>query len=216
MSESENGHRGVRERELKFSTTHSGPPDEAELRAALTAAGFELGPARTVIVKDRYFDDARLSLSRAGVALRRRMMDGQMLATLKTRGTVSGALHDRDELEMPISDQEWPKPIYDRIAVLTAPGLLQARTIIETERHSHAVLVDGAPVATLAFDAVTARPQNGKRSVSFDEVEIEAHGSTGAETLEAIAAAVESVAPLTANPSSKLERARELLLLGDW
>ncbi|MEX2541139.1 MAG: CYTH domain-containing protein [Trueperaceae bacterium] len=204
------------ERELKFSTAGNGTPNEVELGQALGRAGFELGPAARIRNKDRYFDDARLSLSRAGIALRRRMSEGRMLATLKTRGRIEGALHDREEIELPMEGQEWPRPILDRIAMATAPGLLQPHTVVETERLRYAVLQDGRPVAQLAFDNVSARAQQGERSVGFDEVEIEAHGNTSAETLERIAGAVGELMPLTANTSSKLERVRQLLMVGDW
>ncbi|MEX2535682.1 MAG: CYTH domain-containing protein [Trueperaceae bacterium] len=204
------------ERELKFSTPRDQPPSEEELRAALAGAGFDLGAAAGVHNKDRYFDDARLNLSRAGLALRRRMTEGQMLATLKTRGRVDGALHDREEIELAMEGQEWPQVIYNRIAAITAPGLVQPHTLVETERLRYAVLKDGRAAAVLAFDSVTARTQHGDRTVSFNEVEIEAHGNTDDATLDAIAAAVAEVIPLTPNSFSKLERVRELLMVGDW
>ena len=204
------------ERELKFSTQRDGAPTDAELGAALSSAGFDLGPVAHVHNKDRYFDDARLSLSRAGLALRRRMTEGQMLATLKTRGLVQGALHDREETELPMDGRAWPKPILDRIAAVTSPDLVKSHTVIETERVRYAVLEEGRTAALLAFDSVTARSQNGERSVSFDEVEIEAHGSTESETLERIAAAVDQVVTLTPNSTTKLERVRQLLMFGDW
>lgn len=204
------------ERELKFSTLREDAPNDVELGLALDRAGFELGPGARIRNKDRYFDDSRLSLSRAGVALRRRMSEGQMLATLKTRGRVDGALHDREEIELPMEGQEWPKPILDRIATVTAPGFLQPHTVIETERVRYAVLMQGKPVAQLAFDSVSARAQQGERSVGFDEVEIEALGSTPVDTLERIAGAVGELIALAPNSSSKLERVRQLLMVGDW
>lgn len=203
------------ERELKFSTTGDVPPDEEELAAALSRAGFELGPSTTLYNKDRYFDDARLSLSRAGLAVRRRMSEGRMLATLKTRGRVEGALHDREEIELAMDGPEWPLPIRNRIAMVTFPGLLQPHTIVETERVRYAVLARGKPLALLAFDTVSARPQQGDRSVGFEEIEIEALGSAKAETLQRIAGAVAETLPLSSNTTTKLERVRELLLLGD-
>lgn len=204
------------ELELKFSTPSEGPPSEDELRSALAAGGFELGPPLQVENKDRYFDDPRLSLSRAGLALRRRMSEGKMLATLKTRGTVDGALHDRDEIELPMEGQEWPRQILDRIVRVTSPSLLQPHTTVETERLRYGILREGRLVALLAFDSVSARSQRGERSVGFEEVEIEAHGRTDRGTLDLIAAAVAEVVPLSANSASKLERVRELLLIGDW
>lgn len=204
------------ERELKYSTPADGPPDEEELARALERLGFELGPGSRVRNKDRYFDDARLSLSRAGLALRRRMSEGSVVATLKTRGRVEGALHDREEIELPVEGSEWPRPILERVAAVTAPGLLQPRTLIETDRLRFAVLRNGKPLAVLAFDSVEARAQAGAGSVGFDEVEIEAYGQADSETIEQIAAAVTEVIPLTPNPSSKLERVRELLMFGNW
>lgn len=206
----------VNERELKFSTQLEGEPNAAELERSLAAAGFDLGPAARVYNKDRYFDDARLSLSRAGLALRRRMTDGEVVATLKTRGRVEGALHEREEIELPMEGREWPRPILDRIETITAPGMVQTHTIIETERVRYAVLEAGRPAAVLAFDSVTARTPHAERTVGFTEVEIEAHGPTGIDTLERIAGAVDEVVPLTANSTTKLERVRQLLMFGGW
>ena len=204
------------ERELKFSSQLDRDPNESELAGALEAAGFVLGPATRIHNKDRYFDDARLSLSRAGLALRRRMSEGEVVATLKTRGQIVGALHDREEIELPMEGHAWPKPIRDRVETLTELGMIKTHTVIETERLRYAVLEGGRPVAILAFDSVTARTPQGERSVGFSEVEIEAHGPTEAGTLERIAQAVDRIVPLTANSSTKLERVRQLLMFGDW
>jgi len=202
------------EHELKFSTPEEGAPDEAALREAVEAAGFELGPAVDVSHKDRYYDDSRLSLSRAGYALRRRMGEGKVVATLKTKGTVAGASHQRGELELPLEGNDWPKAIYDRIAPVCVPGYLQPQTVIETERVIYSVLEEGAVIAILSFDAVTGKAQNGTASVSFNEVEVEAKGEVEERKLEAIAQAVGQVLPLVPSESTKLERVRQLLMGG--
>ncbi|MEX2501073.1 MAG: CYTH domain-containing protein, partial [Trueperaceae bacterium] len=111
------------ETELKFSRVDEHVPSEMELAAAFEAAGLRVGPAKRVLNVDRYFDDARASLARVGYALRTRMSDGAMLATLKTLGSVEGALHRRDELELPLPEDAsgadpWPEAIAERVRMV--------------------------------------------------------------------------------------------------
>lgn len=205
-----------RERELKFSTTSEHVPATAELAPALERAGFELGQPALVQIRDRYFDDARASLARAGLALRRRMAEGRMVATLKDRGTVRDGMHDRSELELPLPQHGWPDAIAERVSVVTDPQSLKPYTVIDTEQCRWAVTREGRSVAVLTFDAVTAKQQHGERTVHFNEVEIEAVGAVQEEELRRIAGAVAEVVPLTPSDTTKLERARTLLLLGGW
>lgn len=201
-----------RELELKFTT--DGPlPDAAALRQALGPLDLQVGDPKKDWIKDRYFDDPRASLSRAGLALRRRMRDGQMLATLKTRGSVEGAAHDRHELELPLPDKGWPQEIEDRIAFITISSTLRPYTVLDSERTVFAVLSsEGGAVAELSFDLVVAKFQNGEAKVEFLEIELEAAEGTEEAELERIAEALETVMVLVPSPFTKLERAQALLM----
>lgn len=201
-----------RELELKF-TTDGALPGQEQIRAALAGLGLSVGEVHKGYVKDRYFDDPRASLSRAGLALRRRMKDGQMLATLKTRGSIEGATHDRHELELPLPERGWPQEIEDRIAFITISSTLRPYTVLDSERTVFPLLdADSGQVAELSFDLVTAKFQNGEAKVEFLEIEIEAKAEAGEVLLEDIAGALETVMVLVPSPFTKLERAQALLM----
>jgi len=201
-----------RELELKF-TTDGALPDAAAIRDAVATLGLSLGEVHKGYIKDRYFDDPRASLSRAGLALRRRMRDGQMLATLKTRGSVDGATHDRHELELPLPERGWPQEIEDRIALVTISSTLRPYTVLDSERTVFPLLrKDGGQVAELSFDLVTAKFQHGEATVEFLEIEVEAAPGVDEADLEGVAAALETVMELVPSPFTKLERAQALLM----
>lgn len=202
------------ERELKYGTAADAPPDLEDLARSLRHLGLEPAPPVVVRSRDRYYDDARLSLSRAGLALRRRLSEGSAVATLKSRGVVRGALLEREELELPLAGNDWPKPILDRVARCTAPGLLQPHTVIDTERSRFALMEGERPVALLCFDSVSGRSQNGVTEVGFAEVEIEAVAGTDVDLLTRIGEALTDLLSLTPDPVNKLDRVRELLMLG--
>ncbi len=201
-----------RELELKF-TTDSPLPTVSELQSALEPLGLSTAEARKLFVKDRYFDDARASLSRAGLALRRRMQDGQMLATLKTRGNVQGAHHEREEIELPLPERGWPQQIEDRVSLVTEVSALKPYVVIDNERTLFPVFnAQMEPICELSFDLVRAGFQQGSTRVEFFEIEIEAAEDVQLQALEDIAAALEKLLTLSPSPFTKLERAQALLL----
>ncbi|MDZ7800846.1 MAG: CYTH domain-containing protein [Trueperaceae bacterium] len=213
------------ETELKFSLTVEEVPEAGVLAAALQPVGLTLGRASQVVHKDRYYDDARLSLSRAGYALRRRMADGRMLATLKTLGSVEGALHRRDELEDEIPADApawnpWPAAISERIGMVTDVRSLRGAFELTTERRLFDLLDAGRRVAVASFDAVAARRTTSERTVHWNELEIEAvapeEGGEAAreDALRRAAEAIGTVVALVPASHTKLERARALLSLG--
>lgn len=211
------------ETEMKFSLMDDHVPSAAELAQPLAAEGFSVGPARHTVHKDRYYDDPRLSLSRAGFALRRRMVDGELLATLKTLGSIDGALHRREELELPMGDtgdpgNPWPEPIAEQLRTVTDVRSLRATFEITAERVKFPLLEDDRTVAVASFDDVAARRPNGERSVHWNELEIESAAELEPEAAAAVLAraadAFGAVAALVPTSQTKLERARALLMLG--
>jgi inorganic triphosphatase YgiF len=211
------------ETELKFSLTSDEVPSAAELAPGFEALGLRLGPARHQVVKDRYYDDARLSLARAGLALRRRMADGEVLATLKTLGAIQGALHRREELELPLPEDAeawnpWPAEIAERVRMVTDPRALRGTIELTTERTIVEVRDGDAAVAVASFDDVEARRGGGERTVHWNELEIESAGGlddgAAAAALERAADGFRAVLTLAPASSTKLERARALLMLG--
>ena len=203
------------ERELKFSLMDDAPEVET-LRLSLEAAGLSLGPQRVEIHHDLYFDTRRGHLKRSGVALRRRVIDGQApLATLKAAGTAQGALHVREELELPLEGDAWPQEVRMKVAEVAPLISLQPILELTTERTRYLVGRRGAEVAELSFDRVEAKQPGGEVSVHFAELEIEALRGDTAD-LERIAQALGGLVALTASGVNKLERSQALLSLGTW
>lgn len=211
------------ETELKFSLMDDHVPSAAELESALAAVGLRSEAAQRTVHKDSYYDDPRLSLARAGLALRRRMADGELRATLKTLGSVEGALHQRDEVELPIAADAdprtpWPEAIAERLRTVTDVRSLRATFELTTERVLFPLRDDTRTVAVASFDDVAARRPNGERSVHWNELEIESSADLEPDATRAALARAEQGfgAVLTLVPTShtKLERARALLMLG--
>lgn len=202
------------ERELKYSLVDA-PPTEAELHAAAAASAFAFVAQGTAEHVDRYFDDDAGSLARAGVALRRREGAGGAVAALKTQGTVTGALHAREELEAPMAGDDWPVPVARALAEHVALWQLRPRVELVTERTTYRIVHEGRPVALLAFDAVRARTPGVEREALFAEAELEALAGTSDVVLVAAADVVGALVRLTPSGVTKLQRAAALLALGD-
>ena len=203
------------ERELKFSLMDD-PPEAEALRLALGAERFSLGPQRVETHHDRYFDTRRGHLKRSGMALRRRVIDGGApLATFKAAGTAQGALHTREELELPLENDAWPQPIRMRVAEVAPLISLQPLLELTTERTRYLIGWGGANVAELSFDSVEAQQPGGEVSVHFSELEIEALDADVTD-LERVAEVLDKLLPLTASGVNKLERSLALLSLGAW
>lgn len=201
------------ERELKYSVADGFVPSIEELASVFEGSGFRVLAGKSQSVFDRYLDDDVGNLRRGGLALRTRAVDGDTFATLKSAGTIDGALHERDELELPMPDAALPQLIGHRIAAETELERLRPSVELRTERVLYPVEQQGQVVAILSFDAVEARRPDGPRGAHFHEVEIEAAGDAGRAVLEAIAERLQGLVPLTPNSTSKLGRAEALLLL---
>ena len=209
-----------RERELKFSLLDPPPADDV-LVDAFRGSGFTLVPRGLRRQLDAYVDTEGGALRAAGVALRRRQVDGERLATLKTLGGVSGALHERDELELPLEPGgAWPDELLARVARATGrrPEALvsQLRTLLllRTERRVFEVRQGERRLAELCFDDVAASAPESEREALFREAELEAAPGVTREVLDAIAARLDRAVTLTPSGVHKLERAEALLSLG--
>lgn len=201
------------ERELKFSLVDAPPPD-AELVAVAGPGPYAFVPQGTAVHVDRYYDDDAGALAAAGVALRRRESADGTLAAVKTLGTVVGALHVRDEVEVAMEGDDWPMPVARRLAEHVALWQLRPRVEVTTERTTYRVVHEGRPVALLAFDEVRAKLPGGEREALFAEAEIEALGDVADAVLVGAVEVVERLVRLTPSAVTKLQRAEALLALG--
>lgn len=208
-----------RERELKYSMLDP-PPADAVLVDAFRGSGYALTPRGTRVQRDTYVDTPDRALRAAGVALRRRDVGSEPLATLKRLGRVDGPYHERDELELPLGpDGAWPAPLLARLAQLAQfapadPRLLTAQVIVDTERRVYALSRGDTPVAELCFDDVSASAPDAEREALFREAELEAAPGVMLAQLTTIAERLERVVTLTPSSVTKLQRAEALLALG--
>lgn len=201
------------ERELKFSLMDPYAPEPEDLAEAFRGSDVRAVPLPEQDVRDRYFDDRARTLRRAGMALRERTVEGRRLATLKTRGRVDGALHEREELELPAEGGGWPADIAARLPAALRLDALEPLLEVRSLRRRFHLHEGGEPVAVLSFDAVEARAPGSEQSAHFDEVELEAEAGIAADRLHAIAERLAAVVQLTATGTTKLERAEALLPL---
>ncbi|HEX7021793.1 MAG TPA: CYTH domain-containing protein [Trueperaceae bacterium] len=218
----------ITEREYKFSPQEGEGPEDEELRQALAGTSFTLSAATLREQRDVYYDDRQHALATAGVALRRRSVDGRMLATFKGPRRGQGALYEREELELPLvgsinaraprtaSDRDppegdWPPAVARRVAPYAALHLLRPVLELSTQRRCYALSLDGMHQAELAVDDVRARLPGSQVEARFCELELEAHGPAD---LAPLAVLLETRLRLTASPAGKLERAHALLSLG--
>jgi inorganic triphosphatase YgiF len=200
------------ELELKFSLIDDVPSLE-ELQAIFKQAGFEITSQGTQKHFDVYFDDAKESLRKAGIALRKRRANNKALATLKANAVVSGDLHEREEIELEMLGGSWPDEIFRRVQGITDPFNVIERLELSTLRTRYLIKRKSSELAVLSFDAVTANYPGIFDTTSFEEVEIEAIGTTSEKDLRDIADALDRLIKLTPNSVNKLERAEALLNL---
>jgi inorganic triphosphatase YgiF len=180
---------------------------------------FELRPRPAQRIRDVYLDTGDGALAAAKVAFRVRELDGQPLLTLKADSVRSGLAAERLELEAPWSAGalgtaleelrrrgiELPDPpegagAGEPLADLGGLGLRPTQTR-ETTRTPRDVLdtgQSGVPVAELTLDDVGYQLPAG--TARLLEVEVEAKGPGGLETVQALLEALAEAFPSDLKP----------------
>jgi hypothetical protein len=184
--------------------------------AALEAVDrFLLRPRPPQRIRDTYVDTGDGALSAARVAFRVRELDGQPLLTLKAAPVRTGLAAERLELEAPWSaaalgaaleelrrrgvqlpDAPEGAGAGEPLADLTGLGLLptQIRDTTRTPRDAlEGGQPDAGPVAELTIDDVAYRLPAG--TARLLEVEVEAKGPGGLDTVQALLEAVATALP---------------------
>jgi hypothetical protein len=166
-------------------------------------------------IRDTYLDTGDGALSAARVAFRIRELDGRPLLTLKADPVRAGLAAERLELEAPWSagalgtvlEELWRREIDvpappetagegEPLADLAGLGLLPTQ-VRETTRTPRDVLErgdpDAGPVAELTVDDVAYQLPAG--TARLIEVEVEAKGEGGLDTVQALLGAVAAALP---------------------
>jgi inorganic triphosphatase YgiF len=204
------------ESELKFGADGEAPL--ISLAAATTLGPATLGPARTVEELDRYLDTASLRLAARRWACRLRTRDGHTVISLKgpAEHMPGATLHERREIEGPatteISAARWPaSEARDRVVEMTGDEPLVERLALAQQRTERAVLHNGTPTGILSLDRVRVL-KDGREIGQLRLVELEFDRTAAAEGVDPgpLAAALEQIEGLRADPLTKLEHALEM------
>ncbi len=202
--------------ELKFSA--DGPAPLKRLAIAPRLGPATLGPATRAEELDRYLDTADGRLAAALWACRLRSRGDATKVSLKGAAEASsgtGALHRRPELEGPatatLDVTAWPpSAARDHLDALRAGGQLVERLSLAQDRTERPVLVDGVRIGTLSLDDVRVQ-HDGATMGRLWIVELELLPAADEVALGALAAALDGVAGLSPDPTTKLERALDIL-----
>ena len=183
-----------------------------------TVDRFELRPRPQQRIRDTYLDTADGALSERRVAFRVRELDGRPLLTLKADPVRSGLAAERLELEAPwsaralgaaleelrrrgvqVADPPEGAGAGEPLADLTALGLrpTQVRATTRTPRDVHERDRAG-PVAELTIDDVGYQLPAG--TARLLEVEVEAKGAGGMDTVQALLGALAEAFPAELRP----------------
>lgn len=208
---------GLIEAELKYRAADERPFQTLAAAASLGPA--DLGAARTVDEVDRYLDTADLQLAGVHWACRLRAREGRTVVSLKgpAEHAPGDPLHRRPEVEGPADPESepsaWPpSPARDQLLAMTGGGALVERFSLEQQRTERPVSLDGTRIGLLSLDRVRVL-HRGAEIGRLAVVELELDPAALAAGLDhaQLAAALTAVPGLVADPSSKFERALELL-----
>ena len=201
--------------EAKFSI-----PDEQTFQRLLEApavAGCRLGDVSVAHLHDRYLDTRERAILAGGYACRVRRVGNQHTATLKGLGSVSGAVHRRQEYEVELpaqlSPQQWPLSIARDLALrLGGDQPLSPLFAVEQVRYSRLLSKDGQLVAYANLDRVQL--VLGDTVVAhFLEFEVELLPLNAETDLEAVCRDLEAAWGLAPQGRSKFERGLQALAI---
>lgn len=172
-------------------------------------AGYRLERVGTKRLRTVYLDTLAGDLSRTRIALRIRRQGPHVEATVKLPGVVTGAVHRRPEITVPLAS--FPRLPWRRIpsklaALLPASAGPPFTRIAETRvrRTLLHVLRENVVVAEIALDRV-----GGGRERAYFEVEIELARAGARRDLERLSRRLRKEHRLEPSRQSKLERALE-------
>lgn len=202
--------------EAKFSVADANTA--RTLRAVSRIGDFSLSPAKTLRVRDTFFDTRANALYKARHVLRvRQRSDGAFFITHKTPAVRTGAVHRRPETEVKLAwtrtptklrVAQLPARIRSRVAPITNEDLDPTFSITQT-REVRTIRRARRVVAEWSLDFVKFRA--GKRQRAFYELEIELKKTGTENDLENIVARLQNAFALPPQTESKFLRAVEFM-----
>jgi len=173
-------------------------------------AGFALSEGRTRQVSDTYIDTAERTMLASGYACRQRTQNGTIRITLKGLQDAEGAVHRREELEVPLPSpqppSQWPPgPVRDRVLQLIGDAPLAPLVALQQTRTVRLVRDGQRPVAEFSLDQVHLDAEGGELSYFELEVELGAEGTE--DDLATIVSVLQDEWGLSPQKRSKFERA---------
>jgi triphosphatase len=187
------------------------PADAARIKSAPLLAAESLGQAEEQNLVSTYFDTPSLALSKAGVFLRVRELDGRYIQTVKAMQSKADLL-ERFEWEREISGHVPDLKVVDGTplhALLTGVRRASLRPLFETHmRRTLRCVAHGGSEIEVAVDE--GEIVAGKRRLPVSEVELELKQGDAAQ-LFSLARALAETLPLRLAVKTKSERGFELL-----
>jgi len=191
-------------------------PDDAvfaRLEAVSSLAGYDVAPGEARRDLDTFLDTTDRRFLAAGYYFRRRETGDGVRFTLKELVAPADGVLRREELEALVAADvpvaEWPEgPLRERVEALAGGEPLETLLALAQVRIARVVRLDGAEIAELSLDRVTATAPDGDRS--WLEVEAEARGQGGEDDVAALAAVLRDEWGLIPEGRAKFSRALEL------
>ena len=176
--------------EIEAKYTTSDPSQFARLLKVDALGDYSLKPIEEQYITDHYIDTPNRAIWQGGYACRMReknvdksqFIKGEWLVTVKGRGGVEGAIHQREEYEMKVQPgtptQQWPDgPTHDLILSLTHSLSLIELCVIRQHRTLRVVCQSKRIVGELSLDVVEIEADN-QREIAYElEIELEQDGT---------------------------------------
>ena len=168
--------------EIEAKYTTSDPSQFARLLKADTLGDYSLKPIEEQHITDHYMDTLHHAIWQDGYACRMREKNGEWFVTVKGRGGVEGAIHQREEYEMAVQPdtppQQWPDgPARNLILSLTHSLPLNELCVIRQHRTLRVVCQSKRIVGELSLDVVEIEADNQRETGYEVEIELEQGGT---------------------------------------
>jgi inorganic triphosphatase YgiF len=200
------------ELEAKFAILGPLNPNTLDL---LDLGPYQLHPDAETHHQDVLLDTPTRAITSGGHVLRVRQYDGHVLATFKGPNRGSDGVHEREEIEVPLSSasninyRTWPTEIAERVGPLVQDAPLAPLVKMYIHRHTWTVLRDGHTIGEMALDQGIISA--GGRTARVHELEVELKREGTRAELDDLGQMLREQLPLQPQSRGKLQRGLGLL-----